>query len=87
MVDTKVKVGERRGKQGVIGPLKEYRQENSQKGGAMAMLCDTRGHTRFLERDLRVQEGGIVMPGSIGWPRQIYGLNFQSAGIWHRRAQ
>ena len=50
-----------------------------------ARLCSMarRGHARSLEQDLRVQEGGMVVPGSTGWSCQISGSNFQSAGFLH----
>ena len=40
--------------------LKEHRKESIEKGRGIIMLCDTGGHVRSLEQDLRVLEGGYV---------------------------
>ena len=65
------------------GVLKEHGLKNSEKRGGMVVLCGTRGRARSLKQDLRVQESGTVMPGSIGWLCQISGSNFQSVEFWH----
>ena len=49
MVDRKVKKEKGWKNRGGICVLKEHRQENSEKGGAMVMPCGMEGHARSLE--------------------------------------
>ena len=52
-----------------------------EKGAGTVVLCGTGDYARSLEQDLRVQERGMVVLGSMGWPCQISASNSQSAGF------